>query len=174
MPGDLLTICANVQAELVAAQPYCRCYVGASHMREESSPPRVVFVPKSENLIPGTDGRSGETTSPGAVRVIAVRVVEVEAHVWGAKLDGSGHADASALETDHIDATEQLLVDFLAACHRTTWAYQVRPLRGTWASETGALIKLGALYTASLEWRISVPLVETTGTVRVVTLNQNP
>jgi len=174
MAGDLRTIFSSVEAALLAVQPYVRVYVGASHVREEGSPPRVVFVPRGESIIPGTDGRSGESTSPGLTRVVAVRVVDVEAHIWGAKLDGSGKASPAATEMEHLDAAEQLVSDVIVAAHRTTWGYQVRPVRGEWESETGGLLKLGFQYVLHFEWRIGVVLTETTGTVRLVTVSHTP
>lgn len=171
MAGDLRTILEAVEARLVLYQPYVRCFIGASHLRDQGSAPRVVWVPGSETIVPHTDGRGVVDVTGGEQQVVAYRIVSVDAHLWGAKLDGSGHADPTASERDHLDATEQLLVDTIVAVNDTVWSYEVAPKSGEWSSEDGQVVKLGFSYRLGFAWKIAVPKLVGVGTVRVAAIS---
>lgn len=169
MAGDLRTALEALAAEIVAMHPTARVYIGASRMHDQGSPPRVILVPKGEMVTPGPDGRSGEDSNPGGRRIVAVREVEVEAHIWGAKLDGTGKADPTAAELDHLDAAELLLNNVICAAQKTYWGYTVRGIRGQWSEEEGQVLKLGFAIVLSLEFRISVFYDEDVALVTVAT-----
>lgn len=172
MAGDLNTIFAAVAAEIVARHPNATVEVGARYLRQHDRPPRCVFVPGSESIFQGTDGRSGTDTDPAGTRVVAVRVVSVDAHLWACKLDGAGLPDHAATEAEHLDAAEQFVADVICSAHETTWAYQVRATKGQWVEADEGATRLGYGYVLTFEWRIAVPLVESTATVTTATINK--
>lgn len=94
--------------------PAAKCYIGPEYLRQEHSPPRVVFVPTSGDIDPTM--RIGETvamaTVNGGGRSLHTRKCGCDVHVWG---DPTTQTDDDPLNA--YRATEELMHSVLRALY---------------------------------------------------------
>lgn len=168
MPGTVPLIKAisdDVVAKLAAqGKPLLtggKILIGQQHVRAQSAPPRVVFVPTGSGWgpkSPASPSRVGTTPTneqkaQWAARQLLTEIVHFRVHVWGA---------AAPRDPDNdLDATQLLYQQVIRSVHLlTAGAYALQP--GTWTqSQTGgtALISAGWEFVFGLDF--ATPLLDT-------------
>lgn len=133
----LTEIFDEVKARLAAMGVVATVEFGGHHLRENASPPRIVWVPMGG---PGSSARQ-----PGEYpRRLRTRNPAVDVHLWA----------------EDFTAAEELLNDFLEAVHHIThgsYAFN----NESWSEGNSELSTLGATVTVSVSF--SIPVVERFG-----------
>lgn len=139
-------------AALVTAQlPTVTIKFGESELASNTGPPRIVWIPDQEELIPPPD-RGG---TPG---MLWLRQIAVEAHLWGAD-EASGGSDTC----------ETLLAEVTRALHAEVSPKSYRIVGGRWGRGQ-EVVQFGQLYI--LTFHLLIPITrraETTATLTTVT-----
>jgi hypothetical protein len=134
--------------------------IGRQHVIEQSSPPRVVFVPVGSAYGPrnmyGPSNRANPTLEASAQilqRAIATETVKFEVHVWG-------QADPPDPEGGDFDATQFLYQALILSIHLTTvGSYKLG--NGTWVDQAPSMAqfqKAGHEYVFTID--IDTPVMD--------------
>lgn len=127
----------QITAAIAPAPPPCFRF-GDETLRQQDSPPRIAYVPRSERIgAPTGVGAQGDgVTSP---RALFTRHVGIEVHIW---------------ERD-IPAAEALLDQLVRAMQIALWgAYDLSA--GDWTTASESVNKKGVVYVLTMTWRIPI------------------
>jgi hypothetical protein len=120
-------------------------YIGEDFLAQHQDPPRIVWVPREEDLIGGQGLGGNGFTTPGP---LWAREVSVEVNIWGSDLE----------------MTEDLYEYVIQACHRL-FVGCYKPLRGEWIKSGDTL--MGVQYALNIQFLI--PVTRRPDVTRVVT-----
>lgn len=116
---------------------------GADQLRTEGAPPRVIWVPTQEDFGPseqiGDSGTFGTNGTAGLQDVLYTRMVQVEAHIWGAS----------------VAATESLVTTVTQSLWNYAWG-SMNLLSGQWMNLDGEALHMGTLYVLTFSLNIPV------------------
>jgi hypothetical protein len=124
-------------------------HVGKEFLDAQEPPPRIVFVPRTASY-DAPDPHRMPASGPVNQRALYTRVIQVEAHIWQ---KGTPNADPP----DDLDATEQLLNEFLAAGKRMAWG-AFEPQGDAWELDDEPVVDLGR--SVLLTFQLRVPVME--------------
>ena len=128
-------------------EPAPKFHFGISALYKEDRPPRIVFVPRTERIIPAGQGADG-VSDP---RPLWIRRATVEAHIWG---------------KDSAE-TERFLDILVQAIHALAWGSYDLSGGGSWIAAGEARSDKGEIYVLSMLW--DVPITRAPDTFAVVT-----
>lgn len=139
--GDRMT---QVLQDLGADVQVPTFHLGAQHVRQNESPPRVVFIPSRENWT-GPQGQGGNGV--GNPRPLQTRELVMLVHVWG--VDPSPDAD-------HFTVVEKI-IDHLCAATRDVAPGVTVVTGGSWETNQESATRFGAIYV--METVVKIPAV---------------
>ncbi len=132
MPGPLNTIISAVNALMVATQPDLITHIGANYVMNEEAPPRIVWEPANEALIPPNLGRGGEP------RILYLRQSNLAVHLFAVDLD----------------SLESLLGLFIQSVHHTVSHASYALGAAQWINVDGENLKYGVAYVIQVSFKI--------------------
>ena len=112
-------------------------YFGAEYIRQESSPPRIVWVPMREDFGPPVGQGGSGYTNP---RPLWTRRAGCSLHIWN---------------TDEA-AVESLLQYLIQTIHAQLGPNDYFPKTGAWINADGEVLKFGAVYVLNIEFTVPV------------------
>lgn len=170
MAGPINSIFAEVTATLATIYPDAAdwCSLGATELVAANVPPRIVWVPLSENYGPAV-GQGGSGVSDP--RPVATRQSYFNVHIWAAADPQTGQANQQALD---LDACELLLNAFMWSCYAKAHGSPGALFTGTgrWgkANVDGQNLTCGVAYILPLT--VNIPVTRPAQTL--ATINRIP
>ena len=130
-----------------------RCYLGGEKLGQQDAPPRVVWVPTTDDVRGAEVHYDDAVSAQASARPLAQVEETIDAHIWGKDWDEA-----------------ELLRDIVVNALRATVLAAARVVRGSWPVQDGAAIaQLGRPYI--LTFQLLVPVQELQGdfaTIRTV------
>jgi len=133
--------------------------LGAQHVKERSSPPRIVAVPSSAGWGPAvrlpSAGDTTERRTMIAERSLMTEIVHLDFYCWGASVPETRDGDYDATQILYQQVIRSLF-NVLGAASDRTWL----PTKGAWTDSSlkaAQLITAGRAFTFGVEIRTPVP-----------------